>query len=526
MANQLSLSPEQIKRLNQITSDGTTNFVEGYRYISSLIENDPSVDDYTKLFFRGAREVNGNFIADSNLFIRGLTEAGLAWDGRLKSDPVERASQIQATSDDIAKNVIRQINADKGIPALDTILQNDARTAVTYHDQTVGGWGGAFYYWNTKFTDKDKTVGEAIMADPLQLEKFIAINAQALVDTSLRQGLSPGQLMASIDAQAPWAIKQAILTRASEVIFGGGSFAGDPYNIDGYVPIVDRNERPVGWRLGGGDEITDPVKKAELNKRYDIRLRKSDDPSWQGIQPQIQIEQNPSAPVVPSPAPPSPVNRAPANQKRSAAPDSSVWTSSQAATPATPAFQQDAMYSPTGDFSGNLARPSAVTPAPTASSGSGYGVAPRTAADFDAIAQGIARLMNGAGQFVANSVIPPAEAASPPAQGTPLLRPNFPGQGSAFDDRSADAPGVPNPGTPLRRISSAFPGIVPPDPDPVPPSQPGRPLGIFTGKPMPSWTVPPPLGGLRNNSGAAGNNDFVDFLTGLLPRNPAPPEPP
>jgi hypothetical protein len=40
-----------------------------------------------------------------------------------------------------------------------------------------------------------------------------------------------------------------------------------------------------------------------------------------------------------------------------------------------------------------------------------------------------------------------------------------------------------------------------------------------------SWTTPPPLGGLRNNFSASGNGDLVDFLTGLLPRNPTPPEP-
>jgi hypothetical protein len=42
---------------------------------------------------------------------------------------------------------------------------------------------------------------------------------------------------------------------------------------------------------------------------------------------------------------------------------------------------------------------------------------------------------------------------------------------------------------------------------PVPPPEPGRPLGIFSGKPMPLWTTPPPLGGLLDNSSAAGNDD-------------------
>jgi hypothetical protein len=35
-----------------------------------------------------------------------------------------------------------------------------------------------------------------------------------------------------------------------------------------------------------------------------------------------------------------------------------------------------------------------------------------------------------------------------------------------------------------------------------------------------------PLGGLLNNSSASGNGDLVDFLAGLVSRNPTQPEPP
>jgi hypothetical protein len=173
----------------------------------------------------------------------------------------------------------------------------------------------------------------------------------------------------------------------------------------------------------------------------------------------------------------SPVLRVPEKYRRSAAPDGPAPTSAQGALPATSASQ------------------------------------PYTAGTGGVL-----------GKFFLDSLITPAEAASPPAQGAPLLTPYFPGQGSAFGDRSGNAAGVPSSDTPLRRISSAFPGITPPDP--VPPSQPGRALGIFTGKPMPSWTTPPPLDGLLNNSSASGNGDPVDFLAGLALRNPTPPEPP
>jgi hypothetical protein len=54
----------------------------------------------------------------------------------------------------------------------------------------------------------------------------------------------------------------------------------------------------------------------------------------------------------------------------------------------------------------------------------------------------------------------------------------------------------------------------------------GRPLGIFTGKPMPEWTTPVPLGGLLGNSKASGDSDWFNLLAGLVSRNSTPPEPP
>jgi hypothetical protein len=142
MANQINLTLQQIDKLNEITTHGSANFAAGYEYISEIIKGNPNVDSYTKFFFGGARQVNGNFSTDANIYIRGVTEAGLAWDGRLESDPEARRAQIQATSDDIARNIIDQINRDKGIPQLDDIIQNDASLAVSAHGQSVGGWAG------------------------------------------------------------------------------------------------------------------------------------------------------------------------------------------------------------------------------------------------------------------------------------------------------------------------------------------------------------------------------------------------
>ena len=76
------------------------------------------------------------------------------------------------------------------------------------------------------------------------------------------------------------------------------------------------------------------------------------------------------------------------------------------------------------------------------------------------------------------------------------------------------------------RTVSALPGASLPNRTQPPPLQTGRALGISTGKPMPSWITPPPLGGLGNNSNAAGNNDGFNLLAGLVSRNPTQPEPP
>jgi hypothetical protein len=58
-------------------------------------------------------------------------------------------------------------------------------------------------------------------------------------------------------------------------------------------------------------------------------------------------------------------------------------------------------------------------------------------------------------------------------------------------------------------------GITPRNPNlPVPPPEPGRALGIFSGKPMPLWTTPVPIGGLLDNSNASSNIDWFTALAG------------
>jgi hypothetical protein len=247
MPNQISLSGEQLQELNNRIASG--GYPAGYRYILSIIENNPDVSDGTKFFFKGAAQVNENALgSDANLFIRSVTESGLAWDGRLASDPEARDAQLQAISDKIAENVFRQINRDEGIPDTSTIVRNDALSAVNDNGQTLGGWGGAFYYWDTPIRDDGTTVGQQIQSDPADYEKFIAVNARAILETVQRNGPSPEQALTAINGELPASVRSAILDRFYDALDGYG-FTGNPENIDGYRPIHGGpNGEVTGWR--------------------------------------------------------------------------------------------------------------------------------------------------------------------------------------------------------------------------------------------------------------------------------------
>ena len=173
---------------------------------------------------------------------------------------------------------------------------------------------------------------------------------------------------------------------------------------------------------------------------------------------------------------PSPVIRAPQKGRRSAAPDGPASTSAQGTLPATPAFQPDIV-------------------------GAG-GVL---------------------GKFIGDTSIAPAAASPswPLSQGSTSS--NLPSEETALEqpENALGAPRFHN--YRLSRVSSAFPGSAPPDPDqPAPFPEPALPLGIFSGKPMLPSPLPPSVFGLPDNSDAAGNGDIFSFLAGLASWKPTP----
>ena len=208
----------------------------------------------------------------------------------------------------------------------------------------------------------------------------------------------------------------------------------------------------------------------------------------------------------------SPVLRELEKYRRSAAQDGLPPTSVQGMP--TPAFQPDAVYSPAGDFFGNVPRGAAdaTTRLPTTFKTSGPAVGGQSTDDFGVIGN---RPMGVLGGFTGNSPMDPAA----PIRG--LGAADFSSEETNHIDASEDVPGGLRPARyQLRRVSSAFPNVTPRDPgQPVTPPQFVPLPGIFSGEPI--LPLPHSIWGLPDRSSPSPYDALSDFLAGLSRRNPA-----
>jgi hypothetical protein len=80
----------------------------------------------------------------------------------------------------------------------------------------------------------------------------------------------------------------------------------------------------------------------------------------------------------------------------------------------------------------------------------------------------------------------------------------------------------------VSRVVSSAPGSVNTSntKQPLPAEHTDRPLGIFSNKPMPQWTMRPPLGGLPDNFGESGHGNWLTRLAGIASQNPTQLAPP
>jgi len=300
-----TLTPEQRAELKELTKDGTADFWKGYQYLQQQLQayvnnptnaGDPNIVEHKKQLYwlgkaAGINRNDPNSIA--NTFIRGTTANGFRWDGTIPPDQIDR--KVQENSDKIGENVIKDTLRKGELPSINNLIRNDASAAVKKGGQTYAGWGGSPYYWNTPLSDKPgDTVGNAILKNPAEYEKFIATNAKTVAEVMAKHGvLNPmaalEQLTTALDAQAPAKVKADIVNRVIEALSEGKGFEGDPNNIDGYRPKFDADGNVVGWREMTRDlkwkDVTDARKIEDLNTRRDVRVDKGINHPWQAPVP-------------------------------------------------------------------------------------------------------------------------------------------------------------------------------------------------------------------------------------------------
>ncbi len=106
-------------------------------------------------------------------------------------------ASLSDTSDGIARSVIRDIINNGGVRPIGEMIGNDILSSLTDGNQSIGGWGGAFYYWDVVLPQTapsgmaGKTVGQLISSDAIELEKFIASAAAATVHSMASEVYGP-----------------------------------------------------------------------------------------------------------------------------------------------------------------------------------------------------------------------------------------------------------------------------------------------------------------------------------------------
>ncbi|MCE0744260.1 hypothetical protein LWC05_10240 [Acetobacter sicerae] len=248
----LALTEEQIEKLRTDTDNGTANPLKGYQDMITFLEaanaaGTDTLDDASQFWYQQAITINGDDPTSfGNIFIHAATAYGAAWDGK--------TVDFQSLSDKIGLAVINGTLETGTLQSINSMLEDDIGTSLSYGGMTVGGWGGSFYYWNTPF-EGTETVGQAIMADPEQYDKFIATTANAVVvtgNTAIEElGLSfnSGSITNEVDqflnilqvgvptivdASVQTSVKAEVIARAFEEDVLGQSAAGNPDLFNGY----------------------------------------------------------------------------------------------------------------------------------------------------------------------------------------------------------------------------------------------------------------------------------------------------
>ncbi|MGB4115460.1 MAG: VCBS domain-containing protein [Polaromonas sp.] len=169
----LNLSTQQLTTINSYGS--TSKYPAMYSYIAAEMKAGRIAGASNKqiYWFDQAAKINASDSSSpASVYIRAATVSGLAATPGARTDLVH----VNGISDDIGSNVFADIRRASGIPDFKQQLNADISAAIKFGGMTIGGWGGAFYYWNEPYTLPNgvvTTVGDAIRNNPVERQKFI-----------------------------------------------------------------------------------------------------------------------------------------------------------------------------------------------------------------------------------------------------------------------------------------------------------------------------------------------------------------
>jgi hypothetical protein len=209
----LPLTTTQLAQI--ITYGEARNYPAMYNYIYQQMQSGAIAGTTAQqmYWFQQAANINANNGSYSSVFIRSMTLHGLAANGQ----PTTQA-HIQLISNTIGANVLKDIKVNGVIPGLDAQINTDISAAIKEGGMSIGGWGGAFYYWNAAYTPPggtQTTVGNAIMSSPSEFNKFINGCAVAIADVYAQFGTSFLNSPEFINA-----FKQVLLNLGTSPTFG------------------------------------------------------------------------------------------------------------------------------------------------------------------------------------------------------------------------------------------------------------------------------------------------------------------
>lgn len=168
----LNLSTLQLTTINSYGSAG--KYPAMYSYIAAEMKSGriAGASNAQIYWFDQAAKINaGDTSSPASVYIRAATVSGLAANGA-RTDLVH----VNGISNDIGSKVFADISKFQVIPDFKQQLNADISAAITFGGMSIGGWGGAFYYWNEPYTLPNgvaTTVGDAIRNNPVERQKFI-----------------------------------------------------------------------------------------------------------------------------------------------------------------------------------------------------------------------------------------------------------------------------------------------------------------------------------------------------------------